>query len=159
MQAKAQLPESRLAKQQEHPATDQANHFLPYFTLPRLSHLCCLCIITPNTISFFLVLQTFPTFWLCWHPFAWPPNSPARNAFFHSPSQDQPPFWNQWTTLLLSLLWKFFLRNDSYWKQPNDKTKQMKRKGDQQLLSILNPPVSTKENLLAEEPQFCQGFK
>ena len=32
MQTKAQLPESCLAKQQEHPSTDHANCFLSYFT-------------------------------------------------------------------------------------------------------------------------------
>lgn len=38
----------------------------------------------------------------------------------------------------------------------------MEKKGDQQLFYLLNPSVSTKQNLLAEEcsaPVFCQGFK
>lgn len=38
-------------------------------------------------------------------------------------------------------------------------TKQTKRKGDQQLFSILNPPVSTKQLTGWRTPVFCQGFK
>lgn len=68
-----------------HPQTRPATFCL---TSVRLSHLCCLCIITPHTISF--ILQTLPTWWTGWQPFTWPPNSPAGNAFFHYPSQDQP---------------------------------------------------------------------
>lgn len=58
----------------------------------RFSYFSCLCTITPhkNRSSLFFILQILPTFWICWHPFTGPLNSPAGNAFFRSPSQERP---------------------------------------------------------------------
>lgn len=158
VQTKAQLPESSLAKQQEHPSTDQANCFLPFFTRVQPSLLLMHHHTTYNLVLLFL--QTFPTFWLCWYSFTWPPNSPAGNAFFHSPSQDQPTLLEPVSyitalSFMQVLPQKWLLLEAAEWQNRINE-----KEGWSTAICHFKSTCAHKTKLTGwRAPVFCQGFK
>lgn len=87
MQTEAQLPKSCLAKQQEHPSTDQDKHFLVYFSqiqpplVLRHHHTTYNLILHFTDLPHLLALLT---------PILLATKFPYRKCNLHSPSQNQP---------------------------------------------------------------------
>lgn len=88
MQTEAQSPKSCLAKQQEHPSTDQANRFLFYFSQVQPPLLLMHHHTTYNLIL--LHFTDLPHLLALLTPIHLATKFPCRKCHLHSPNQDQP---------------------------------------------------------------------